>query len=66
MSGKQPGAIEMYQVGNDENLTLGCYCRYPDPDIYTERKAGGTADDMSKEETEVTDELGSVTGSCCR
>ncbi|KAK7815329.1 hypothetical protein U0070_019173 [Myodes glareolus] len=31
---------------------------YPDPDIYTERKAGGTADDMSKEETEVTDELG--------
>lgn len=37
-----------------------------DLDIYTERKAGGTADDMSKEETEVTDELGSVTGSCCQ
>lgn len=61
-----PEATEMYHVGNNENLTLGCYCRYLDLNIYTERKTGGTADDMSKEKTEVTDELGSVTGSYCQ
>lgn len=43
-----PEAIEMYQVGNNETLTLGCYCRYPDLNIYTEKNTRGTADDMRR------------------